>query len=218
MVRYQPQFKEKEPAPRRQQSFRSRLALDKGETQRAVQLYRDAFAATRKMLSSVTNFLSPSTKPETPEGEQAVLDQVVALDPPSRLRRISSAISILSAVITAQRNNISARQSVPHPRSLKRGSASPRHSACSLNFRRPSRPSPTPFASTAKLPGPATQPRPGRSPKPAKKLTNDLMDTTPLTPRPSRCGRSFAPARLSARGGSVSLTFKAPQRPLFPLR
>jgi tetratricopeptide (TPR) repeat protein len=82
MVRYQDAVKEKDANSLAvSKASEAALALEKGDTQRAVQLYRDAFAATPKDPFLGYKLSVALDKAGDADGERAALDQVVALDP-----------------------------------------------------------------------------------------------------------------------------------------
>jgi tetratricopeptide (TPR) repeat protein len=82
MVRYQTAVKEKDAdALAVSKASEASLALDKGDTQRAVQLYRDAFAATPNDALLGYKLSVALDKAGDTDGERSVLDQVIAIDP-----------------------------------------------------------------------------------------------------------------------------------------
>jgi tetratricopeptide (TPR) repeat protein len=82
MVRYQAAVKEKDATSLAvSKASEAAIALDKGDTPRAVQLYRDAFAATPKDPFLGYKLSVALDKAGDAPGETAVLEQVVALDP-----------------------------------------------------------------------------------------------------------------------------------------
>ncbi|HEX4311360.1 MAG TPA: tetratricopeptide repeat protein [Acidobacteriaceae bacterium] len=82
MARYQTAVKEKDAgALAVSKSSEATLALDKGDTQKAVQLYREAFAATPKDALLGYKLSVALDKAGDTDGEQAILEQVITLNP-----------------------------------------------------------------------------------------------------------------------------------------
>jgi tetratricopeptide (TPR) repeat protein len=82
MVRYQAAVKEKDAGSLAvSKASEAALALDKGDTQRAVALYREAFIATPKNALLGYKLSVALDKAGDTDGEQAVLEQVIAIDP-----------------------------------------------------------------------------------------------------------------------------------------
>ena len=82
MLRYQTAVKEKDAdALAVSKASEASLALDKGDAKRAVQLYREAFAATPNDALLGYKLSVALDKASDTEGERSVLEQVVAIDP-----------------------------------------------------------------------------------------------------------------------------------------
>jgi tetratricopeptide (TPR) repeat protein len=82
MARYQAAVKEKDAGSLAvSKASEAALALDKGDTQRAVALYREAFIATPKNALLGYKLSVALDKAGDTDGEQAVLEQVIAIDP-----------------------------------------------------------------------------------------------------------------------------------------
>ncbi|HUB19092.1 MAG TPA: tetratricopeptide repeat protein [Acidobacteriaceae bacterium] len=82
MVSYQEAVKEKDAGSLAvSKAAEAAQALDRGDTQRAVQLYRDAFAATPKNALLGYKLSVALDKAGDTDGERSILEQVVALDP-----------------------------------------------------------------------------------------------------------------------------------------
>jgi tetratricopeptide (TPR) repeat protein len=82
MIRYQTAVKEKDAAALAvSKASEASLALDKGDMQRAVQLYREAFAATPNDALLGYKLSVALDKAGDTDGERSVLEQVIAIDP-----------------------------------------------------------------------------------------------------------------------------------------
>jgi tetratricopeptide (TPR) repeat protein len=82
MMRYQEAVKEKDASSLAlSKGSEAALALEKGDTQRAVQLYRDAFAATPEDALLGYKLSVALDKAGDQDGERSVLQQVIAIDP-----------------------------------------------------------------------------------------------------------------------------------------
>jgi tetratricopeptide (TPR) repeat protein len=82
MVNYQNAVKEKDAGSLAvSKAAEAAQALNKGDAQRAVQLYRDAFEATPKNALLGYKLSVALDQAGDPDGEQSILEQVIALDP-----------------------------------------------------------------------------------------------------------------------------------------